>query len=676
MRSSFFILLTACLWPAPAVEFYVSPKGNDAWQGSRGRPFATLERARDAVRELKKTGLPPGGATVLVRGGVYPVSRTLELNETDSGTPAAPVVYRAEGREAVRLIGGVILKSFRRVSDASVRERLDPAARSKVLECDLRALGVTEYARLTSRGFGRKTSPAHMELFFQNRRMTVAQWPNGGFTKIAEIVGAGRDDDHGRVIGRLEDGFYYEGDRPSRWKTLDDVWVHGYWAWDWANSYEQIDTIDREKRLIRTRPPHGNYGFRKGQRFYFLNVLEELDQPGEYFVDAAAGKLYFWPPAAVKSGEAAVSVFEGPFVRARNASHITFSGLAFEYIRGNAVEVSGGNGVRIADSVIRNIGNSAVILEGGANHAVSGCDVYHLGDSGIQMAGGDRATLEPGGHEARDNHIHRMGQWSRTYQPGIQISGVGNRIVHNLIHDGPHSAIQLSGNEHLIEFNEIHHMALETGDVGAFYMGRDFTMRGNVVRHNFFHHTGGVGMGAMGVYLDDCSGGATVYGNVFYKMSRAMFIGGGRDNTVENNIFVECEPAVQIDARGLDPRPVWRNQIYKTMKERLDAMRPDEPPYSTRYPELARLKKYYQGTTGVPPEGNRVIRNVCVGKWLDIRWLADPRIIEVADNLTEGDPGFVDPAKMNFQLRDDSPAYKLGFKRIPFERIGLERKRP
>jgi hypothetical protein len=332
--------------------------------------------------------------------------------------------------------------------------------------------------------------------------------------------------------------------------------------------------------------------------------------------------------------------------------------------------------VRIADSVIRNIGNSAVILEGGTHHAVSGCDIYHLGDSGIQMTGGDRATLEPGGHEARDNHIHRMGQWSRTYQPGIQISGVGNRIAHNLIHDGPHSAIQLSGNEHLIEFNEIHHMALETGDVGAFYMGRDFTMRGNVIRHNFFHHTGGVGMGAMGVYLDDCSGGATVFGNVFYKMSRAMFIGGGRDNTVENNVFVECEPAVQIDGRGLDPRPVWRNQIYKTMKERLDAMHPDQPPYSTHYPELAQLKKYYQGTSGVPPEGNRVIRNICVGKWLDIRWNADPKLIEVEDNLTDADPGLVDPANMNFQLREDSPAYKLGFKRIPFERIGLERKRP
>jgi len=372
-----------------------------------------------------------------------------------------------------------------------------------------------------------------------------------------------------------------------------------------------------------------------------------------------------------RHGGAAVSLLEEPLIRVEGASHMVLRGLTLEYTRGDGVQVSGGTNVRIESSTIRNIGNAAVIVESGTKHAVAACHVYHLGDAGIHLAGGDRQTLAPGGLEAIDNHIHHMGEWSRTYQPAIQVSGVGNRIAHNLIHDGPHSAIQLSGNEHLIEFNEIHHVALETGDVGAFYMGRDWTMRGNVIRHNFFHHTGGVGMGSMGVYLDDCSGGATLFGNIFYQMSRAAFIGGGRDNTVENNIFVECQPAVQIDARGLDPRPVWHNMVYTTMKRSLDAMKPHQPPYRTRYPELAQLDKYYQGDTGVPPEGNRVIRNLCHGgKWLSIGWRADPKIIEVRDNLVGEDPRFVDAANMNFQLREDSPAYKLGFQRIPVERIG------
>ena len=655
----------------PGADVYVAPNGLDSAAGDRAHPVATLEKARDQARELRKKGET---VTIWLRAGDYSIRRTLELTDADSGSEQAPVTYRSEPGARVRLLGGSALKNFVPVRERAVLDRLAPEARSHVVECDLRALGITGYGRLKSRGFARKRSPSHMELFFGDRRMTLAQWPNKGFTKIAGIPGAAMDDEHGGAVGRLEEGFLYEGDRPSHWKKLDDVWVHGYWAWDWANSYEQIDTIDTARHLIRTRPPYGNYSFRKGQRFYFLNILEELDEPGEYFVDREAGKLYFWPPAPLASGEAAVSVFDGPVLRSQNASHVAFGGFAIEYLRGNGVEIKGGDGVRIFDVTIRNLGNTAVTIEGGARHSVSGSRIYQVGDTGIQMDGGNRQTLEPAGHEVRDNDIHDMGQWSRTYNPAVAISGVGNRIVHNHIHDGPHSGIQLSGNEHLIEFNEIDHLAKETGDVGAFYMGRDYSMRGVVIRYNFFHHTGGMGLGAMGVYMDDCSGGATIFGNVFYKMSRATFIGGGRDNQIENNVYVECDPAIQIDARGLDPRPVWHNMVYQTMKESLLRMRPHEPPYSVRYPELAQLDKYYEGDTGVPPEGNRVLRNICVGKWLEIRWRADPKLVEVRDNFTEGDPLFVDSAKMNFQLRDDSPAFKVGFQRIPFEKIGLEKK--
>ena len=98
-------------------------------------------------------------------------------------------------------------------------------------------------------------------------------------------------------------------------------------------------------------------------------------------------------------------------------------------------------------------------------------------------------------------------------------------------------------------------MALETHDVGAFYLGRNYTERGNVVRYNYFHHLGREGVKAedlvQAVYLDDCASGTLVYGNVFYRAGRAAMIGGGRDNTIENNIFVECTPSVHVDARGL-----------------------------------------------------------------------------------------------------------------------------
>lgn len=663
-----------------ALEIFVSPDGSDEGAGTAERPFASLERARDAIRALKEEpgGLPRGGVTVRIRGGsggIHPVERTVELTAEDSGTPDAPIVYRAAEGEEVRLVGGRVLRGLEPVDDPEVLGRLVEAARGKVLRADMRAQGILDLGRLRSRGFGRGSVPSHMELFFGGKRMTLARWPNEGYVTIAGIgSAAAAGDGHGGQLGKLEEGFRYEGDRPDRWKSVEGVWVHGFWAWDWANSYEEVASIDRESRLVLTKPPHGLYGFRKGQRFYFLNVLEELDAPGEYFVDAESGILYFWPPAAIEGNEAMVSILESPIFSLGSSSHVEIRGITIECSRGLGVRIAGGESVLVAGCTLRNLGNYAVSIEGGKGHGVVGCDIYSLADGGVSLEGGDRRTLEPSGHLAENNHVHHLAEWSRCYFPAFLVGGVGARVAHNLVHDHPHCPILFTGNEHVIELNEIHHVCLDTGDVGAIYTGRDWTYRGNVIRHNFIHHTGGVGMGSMGVYLDDCVSGETIFGNVFYKVQRAAFIGGGRDHTVVNNIFVECNPSVAIDGRGLDGSPVWRGMVYETMKERLEAMRPHEPPYSERYPELRQLDAFYAKDEGVPPGGIVVARNISVGgPWLQIHWHARPEMVEVRDNLVDEDPRFVDPERMDFRLRDDSPAFGLGFRRIPFEEIGLRR---
>jgi hypothetical protein len=250
-------------------------------------------------------------------------------------------------------------------------------------------------------------------------------------------------------------------------------------------------------------------------------------------------------------------------------------------------------------------------------------------------------------------------------------------VAHNLIHDAPHTGILYLANDSVIEFNEIHHVTLETGDCGAIYTGRDFAARGNIIRHNYIHDTGGYGMGSMAVYLDDCVSGQTIYGNLFVRTTRAAFIGGGRDVLVENNVFVDCEPAVEVDGRGLDKSPVWHGMIYKTMKERLEEVNYRQPPYSERYPELLQLDRYYARDDGVPPENNVIVRNICVGgRWLNVRWHAEEKHILVRDNLVGVDPRFVDPAAGDYQLRKDSPAWSIGFKPLPLERIGLLPKEP
>ena len=300
------------------------------------------------------------------------------------------------------------------------------------------------------------------------------------------------------------------------------------------------------------------------------------------------------------------------------------------------------------------------------------------GGGGILLAGGDRKTLTPSRHYAENNHIHDYGRWNRTYKAGISIDGVGTRVANNLIHDAPHQAIFVSGNDNLIELNEIHRVCTETGDAGAFYMGRDWAQRGNIVRYNYFHdlRAGGLdGQGGfsevMAVYLDDWMSGATIFGNIFYKAGRAVLIGGGRDNVVENNVFVDCHPAVHIDARGLGWANYYFNGKETILFDRLKLVAHDQPPYSTRYPRLATIL----ADEPAQAKGNRVARNIRVGgAWLELQDGLTDKTVEIRGNLTEGDPRFVDAAKADFRLRKDSPAWKLGFEAIPIERIGLQRK--
>jgi len=271
--------------------------------------------------------------------------------------------------------------------------------------------------------------------------------------------------------------------------------------------------------------------------------------------------------------------------------------------------------------------------------------------------------------DLRAQGITDYGRWARMYSAAVGISGVGIRVAHNLIHDAPHQAISFSGNDHLIELNEIHNVCYESNDAGAIYAGRNWTMRGTVIRYNYMHHLfGHEGRGCVGVYLDDMFCGTRIFGNVFYRVPRPAFIGGGRDCTVENNIFVECVPAIHVDARMLG----WAGtpDSQEGMRRSLAAMPYQTPPWSQRYPELPKILDDEPAT----PKGNVIQRNVCWGgKWDGIQAKARP-YVTLRDNLVGEDPHFVDAAKLNFQLRDDSLAYrKIGFQRIPVEKIGLEK---
>lgn len=231
-----------------------------------------------------------------------------------------------------------------------------------------------------------------------------------------------------------------------------------------------------------------------------------------------------------------------------------------------------------------------------------------------------------------------------------------------------------------VAFNEIDRVCRESSDCGALYMGRSWLMRGNEIRHNYFHDIVGVdGKWCRTVYLDDMMSGAHVYGNVFERTPWGVFISGGRDNLVENNLFLDCPKAIHLDRRGTSG--CFREYIDRwagEMRERrtLTGVMVFDPPWSVRFPEVARI--VVEGNLYVPLS-NAVVRNAFLrGKGETIRrltnrepaegwWFDGPEeTLKSADGNVVRD-NVVDPV--------DPLARPAGFREIPFAQIGVRKRR-
>lgn len=701
------VMLTVFLLAASSVlarpVFFVSTDGNDEWSGtlaapdadSADGPFATLERARDALRAA---GTSDGGY-VYIRGGVYYLEAPFRLEKEDSGAPDQPVLWQAYNREEVRLVGGVRIGHFEPHQDA-------------ILKSDLSGLDL-------SAGHG-------IQLFANRERQTLARWPDafdggmpgGNWNFITATVEADRNR-----------AFKYLGNRPEQWASPEGAQVSIWPNYNWWHTIADIAEIDTASSTIRLKEELP-YTIEPGRRFFFQNVYEELDVPGEWYYDQKSKVLYFWPKEDIENLEVIVPVLETA-IEIEGASHLFLIGLNVEAVRGDAVRIVDATECLFARSVVRNTGGFGVHVRGGEWVRITGNDIFDTGRGGITLSGGDRKTLTPAGHQAVNNHIHHFGQIYKTYVTAVNVDGVGNRIAHNLIHDAPHIGILLNGNDHVIEYNHIHHVCQEGADNGAFYMGRDWTQRGNVIQFNKFNDIYGFGLAglgpddkgfynyekphqAWGVYLDDCSSGTRIFGNIFYRVPLCgVMIGGGRDNEVENNVFFDCIPALHIDAR-------WDAYCWDLMQERLDAMNYKAPPYSERYPELLEM-----GDDPRRPANNRFERNIVAYTRTDFRGLSttaphpegavvynlapfDPESTVIDNNLVwhpeghyrvawsvykqEGSatlnwqewqekgfdskslqaaPLFINPETDDYELKFNSPAWQIGFHAIPARKIGL-----
>lgn len=690
--------------------FYVSPFGSVGAAGTESDPFKTIKQARDAVREFSEQGYDVD-LEVLFREGNYAMHDSVVFSSADSAAEGVRITYRAVRGEQVIFFGGASLPAaaFKplRSDDSRADTIIDEHARKKIRYIPLKAHGIHDFGERSYHGFrvGRGKTPP-MELFINGRAMTPARWPNEGLAPMDKevsleerIIEAGDDWTPSSPTGK-GGTFTVDFDRLKYWGAAEDMWLDGLVANDWSWQSHSIASIDAENRTLTLRDP-APYKIKMTPCFYVENLLEEIDMPGEYFIDRKTGFLYLYPPQDMAADSfICVSTLAESMLVIDGASRLTFDGLIFDTGREGAIDVRSGEANRFANLEVRNFSGTAIRLDG-RNNLVSRSFIHHIGGSGIILAGGDPKTLEAGHNAVEDTEIRRFAEYDKAYTPGAKLEGVGNRVSHCEIHDGPHGGITLKGNDHLIEYNNLHHLIQEFSDFGAIYMatGHDPSQRGHLVRRNYIHDLGGPGRKwCVGIYSDWFSQGSTFEENIFQRIGDdpstfefiAMVNSSGRYNRFFNNVMIDC------------PIPYDRgyNMSYGYIKEGKDKKlladwrkRFENPEllsgiHGTRYPELHR---FFDEAIWFP-ETCQFERNLIYNHAVPLHeeyipehfimdrsrkgWSHHEDLANAHDNwVTDKNPGFVDLSAGNFNFREDAQVFDEipGFKAIPFDKIGIRK---
>ena len=464
--------------------------------------LSSLRQARDAIRNLPAERRARGvivhvaAGDHFAEGGDGPV---LDLSDADSGIAAgSPVVWRghSEPGKPARLTSSVRIPANAWEADTSRPGRF---------RADLTALGVTDLSDAYDSG-PRHTNQcasngSRQELFFAGRPMTVGRYPN------LASDGSWRFLSQGSTVNSTAFRAFGDGERP--WLNASRLYVHGYFKFDWSDSYNAVHGMQRVANhssgatdLVYNLGAPPNYGLREGSRYVVLNDLSLVDAPGEYFVDVETGWLYFIPPVTAQGGmawaqEEIVVSTGSDLVTLSGTKHVSFEGLTLEYARRSALTAEGVTDLTVSNCTVANVGRHGLNISNSWDSSVRGSSVRDVGCGALMVSGGDAQTLKSSGLRVVGNDIHHYSRVTRTRQPGIGWGGVGIVVEGNAIHHAPHVGMIHQGAEtpegaegaaanNLFFNNSLHDLVQSSADAGAFYVGRTWAHRGNVVRGNRF----------------------------------------------------------------------------------------------------------------------------------------------------------------------------------------------
>lgn len=518
-----------------STQIFVSPSGNDGAAGTVDQPLKTLKTALDRARSGN-----PSDTVVYMRGGDYSVTDTVKIDAGLSG-----IKISAYNGENVRLVGGRFLQSsqFTPVAGTDVAQRFPLSARDKIKVLDLEANGINDYGEIVAGGYYLGDGVLPVELFYNNAKMTLSRWPNDGNVAIRDVIDEGNAPAFEGRAGTvsLDDGRGFEfkilEDRPFNWASDEDIWLYGAYSREWAVARIKVKDIKPETKSIRT--VHASpYGAVQGCEFYFLNVMDELDMPGEFYIDRVSKKLYMYPFGDQSTDTITYSSLKNNMFEITDANNVVINGISLEAGMGDGIFMKNVKGTSIQGVSIKNMGGNGINGSSCYDTTVLSCDLTAIAKNGI-VIGGNSWTLKKNNNYIQNNYLTDIGNDNDGV--GIQMNGTGNVASHNSIHVLETSALRFNGCENIMEYNEFGDTMRRVEDGGSIYTHSQFLVRGNHIRYNFIHDFYGYDSAAQGgphaIYLDNLTSDNYVYGNTLIDGKAPIHHTWGREVVVANNII-------------------------------------------------------------------------------------------------------------------------------------------
>lgn len=581
------------------IIFVSSENGKDNNPGTKNSPIASIAEAFSKIKELDKTN--SGEIRLYLRGGYYRIDKNLLLKNIKS-----KLVIEAFSKENVVLSGGVVLQAsdFAPLSKSSDSVLFKSDVLDKIYYIDLRKVGVNgDLGTLTDITQNGLRTKRRAELFIDGERATLARWPNRTVVKIDTIL---RFENKEKREGAE---FRFTNQPEKLWKNTGRIRVAGCFSMGWSYEDMEVASVNLQKHIVELSNLSG-YGifslkdlYPKKQvdslnhSFFFYNVCEELDSPGEWFLDEQKMRLFVYPKKSLRSDSFELSTSgANELITIDSVANILVKGIKFSTFQGSLLTIFRSRNIIIKDCVFMNSGLNGLNVFRSSKILVKNSMFKNIGAIGAILSGGDRVNLTPGNNRLENCEFSNCAQTYRSYSPAVQINGVGNVVKNCYFHDSPGQAVIFNGNDHLIANNSFVRFCSEFNDIGCIYTGRDPSSTGTVIGNNYFEDIHGKLGSKMiaAVYVDDGSGGMSVVNNLFFRCGPgtpsegfgAIHINGGGANNLNWNVFVSCNLAVSMTDWSNE---MWSNMYEKNLNNRtavLSTVEKNKKLYLERYPWL------------------------------------------------------------------------------------------